>query len=299
MNVLLLIVSIFFNLLGYGILRNEFCKNVMDGKADLYAFNALGSLMSAVTLVVIAGISGSLCIPSMYTLLLGVVFGVATALCSILVMIALERGPLSYTNLIVSCAMVIPALSGMVLYGEVVSVWQYVGIVLMLISFACALDKKDLSAGTSVRWLLLCLGAFLCSGSVGVMQKLHQNSPHKDELVVFLVIAFLFSTVFSLAMTFYYTRKCNTPITVLGGSKLKKFLFYCITSGFGIALVNQINMYLAGVMEAIIFYPVVNGASMILSTAAGVMLWKERLSKKQWFGMVTGGIAILLLCNIL
>ena len=42
--------------------------------------------------------------------------------------------------------------------------------------------------------------------------------------------------------------------------KLKKFLFYCITAGFGIALVNQINMYLAGQIPAIIFYPIINGA---------------------------------------
>jgi drug/metabolite transporter (DMT)-like permease len=58
-------------------------------------------------------------------------------------------------------------------------------------------------------------------------------------------------------------------------------------------------MYLAGVIDAIIFYPVVNGASMILTTAAGILLWKEKLSKRQWFGLIMGGVAILLLCNIL
>ncbi len=297
MNAILLVVSIILYLMGYSILRNEFCKNVMNGKADLHAYNALNSVVSAITLVIVAAFSGGLCVPSAYTLGLGVLFGLATGFCAILGMAALERGPLSYTNLIISCSMVVPALSGLVLYGEPVSAWQYMGIGLMLVSFSCALEKNDLSTGMSPKWMLTCLGAFLCSGAVGVMQKLHQNSPSKSELGMFLVIAFLVSSILSLGMTFYY--KTSEPITVLQKSKRTKFLVYSIGSGIGIALVNQINLYLAGVMAAIILYPVINGASMILSTAAGVLLWKERLSKKQWFGIVTGGAAILLLCNIL
>lgn len=299
MNALLLIFSVIMSLLSCGILRNEFCKKELAGNSDLYVFNTVNSLLSAVTLTVVAAISGSLCVPSMYTLLMGVVFGMATALCAILSMIALESGPLSYTNVIVSCAMVIPALSGLVLYGEVVSAWQYVGIALMVISFACAVDSDNGSSGASFKWLLLCLGAFLCSGSVGVMQKLHQNSVYKDELGIFLVIAFLASALFSLAMTFYYKNIRGEAITVTRAPKLKKFAIISFVSGVGFALVNQINMYLAGVMDAIIFYPIVNGASMILTTAAGIILWKEKLSRRQWFGLVMGGIAIFLLCNVL
>lgn len=299
MNVLLLIVSIILSLLSCGILRNEFCKKELAGNSDLYVFNTANSVLSAITLAVVAAVSGSLCVPSMYTLLMGTVFGMATGLCAILCMIALESGPLSYTNVIVSCAMVIPALSGLVLYGEPVSAWQYVGIALMVVSFICAVDGENGSSGASLKWLLLCIGAFICSGSVGVMQKLHQNSVHKEELGVFLVTAFVVSALFSLAMTFYFNRKRGERITVLSGKKFKKFAVISFISGVGFALVNQINMYLAGVMDAIIFYPVVNGASMILTTAAGILFWKEKLSKRQWFGLIMGGIAILLLCNIL
>lgn len=299
MNALLLIFSVIMSLLSCGILRNEFCKKELAGNSDLYIFNTFNSVLSAITLTIVAAISGTLCVPSLYTLLMGIVFGFATASCAVLSMIALESGPLSYTNVIVSCAMVIPALSGLVLYGEPVSAWQWAGIALMVISFCCAVDNENKGSGASLKWLLLCLGAFLGSGSVGVMQKLHQNSVYKDELGVFLVVAFAASALFSLALTIYYARVRGETITVTRAPKLRKFLIISFVSGVGFALVNQINMYLAGVMDAIIFYPIVNGASMILTTAAGILLWKERLSKKQWFGMVTGGVAILLLCNIL
>lgn len=299
MNALLLIFSVIMSLLSCGILRNEFCKKELAGNSDLYIFNTVNSVLSAITLFIVAAVSGSLCVPSVYTLLMGIMFGFATALCAILCMIALESGPLSYTNVIVSCAMVIPALSGLVLYGEAVSAWQWVGIAMMIVSIVLAVDSDNEGSGASLKWLLLCLGAFIGSGSVGVMQKLHQNSVYKDELGVFLVIAFVASALFSLALTFYYSRVRGEAITVIRAPKLKKFAIISFISGVGFALVNQINMYLAGVMDAIVFYPVVNGASLILTTAAGIILWKEKLSKRQWCGLIAGGIAIFLLCNVL
>ena len=115
MNAFLLIFSVIMSLLSCGILRNEFCKKELAGNSDLYIFNTVNSVLSAITLLIVAAVTGSLCVPSLYTLLMGIVFGFATASCAVLSMIALESGPLSYTNVIVSCAMVIPALSGLVL----------------------------------------------------------------------------------------------------------------------------------------------------------------------------------------
>lgn len=298
MNWLLLAVSVVMNVLSCGILRNDFCKKEIDGNADLNAFNAFSSLLSAGTLALIAAISGSLCAPSAYTVCLGIVFGLATALCAILNMKALESGPLSYTGVICSCAMVIPALSGLLFFGESVVLSQYIGIILMVVSFACAVDNYNEGSGMTIKWMLLCLGSFLFSGSVGVMQKVHQSSAHKDELGIFLVIAFIVSAVFSAILSLYYRRKTGGRITVFQNGRWKKFVIVSIVCGIGIALCNQINMYLAGVMEAIIFYPVVNGAGMLLTSAAGLVIWKEKFSRRQWMGFVAGTAAIFLLCGL-
>lgn len=296
MHAMLLVVSIILNVLSCGLLRNDFCKKEIENQADLHAFNALSSIVSALTLFIVAAVSRSLCMPSFYTIALGTVFGIATALCAVLHMRALENGPLSYTNIITSCAMVIPALSGMVFYGEAILPGQFIGIALMVASFVCAVDTKNEESGTSVKWLLLCLGSFMFSGSVGIMQKVHQTSPHKDELGMFLVIAFIVSALFSL---FYMLcLKKQSPLTLTSRAKTSKFVWVSLVCGAAFALVNQINMYLAGAMPAIIFYPVVNGGGMILTTAAGLLLLKEKLSRRQTVGLVLGGAAIILLCGI-
>jgi len=299
MNYILLIFSILVNLIACGIIRSAFCKKDVKNNSDLYLFNTVSSLLSMITLIVIAVCRTGLAIPSMYTIILGLLFGIITALCALLNMKSLEIGPLSYTTVIVSCSMLIPSLSGMILYQEEISLWQYAGAVFMVLSFLCAADKKNDKLGVSVKWFVFCIGTFLFNGGIGVMQKIHQNSAHKDELDAFLIIAFGASAVFSLAMMLYCKTVKKENVTVIGKGKSGKFTIIGIISGVGIALCNIINMYLAGAMDAIIFYPIVNGGCMILTALAGVLMWREKLSRKQWTGVILGLIAVILLCDVL
>jgi len=300
MNVALLIVSILMNLVASSILKNDFCKKEVKNNGDLYAFNALTSVLSVVTLGIMAVVMGSLTSVSMYTVLLGILFGIVTALAAIFNMKALECGPMSYTSVIISCSLVIPSFSGLVLYGEPIAPLQYIGVVCMLASFVCAMDKKNDKAGVSVKWFLYCMVSFLFNGSIGVMQKIHQNSSHKDELSVFLLMAFLVSTVFSAIMIPVSLRSrkggAESRLTVTAKEKVKKYLVVGIICGVFIAFCNQINMYLSGEMDSVVFFPVVNGAYMILTAIVGVLFLKERFSVKQWIGLVLGTAAIFLLC---
>ena len=61
------------------------------------------------------------------------------------------------------------------------------------------------------------------------MQKLHQNSVHKDELGVFLVIAFVASALFSLAMTFYYNL---IDTAIKHANKILSFFFIIFSLNF-------------------------------------------------------------------
>lgn len=295
MNVALLIVSILMNVAANSVLKNDFCKKEVKNNADLYAFNAMTSVFAVITLGVMAIVMGSLTSISAYTVLLGLVFGLVTALCAIFNMKALEIGPMSYTTVIISCSLVIPSFSGMFFFGESIAPIQYIGVVCMLISFICAMDKKNDKAGISLKWFGFCLAAFVFNGSIGVLQKIHQSSSHKGELSAFLILAFLFSTLFSLIMIPVF-RKKEGAVTVLGKGKVMKFLIVGVVCGVFIAFCNQINMFLSGVMPSVIFFPVVNGASMILTAVVGILFLKERFSPKQWIGLVVGTAAIFLLC---
>lgn len=273
------------------VVRNDWCKRTRVTGAQLYLFNAVNAFVAMAVLLVVTACMGQLQMPSLYTSLMGVGFGVIVALQSLLNMQALRTGPLSYTTVIISCSMIIPALSGYVLYDETIAISQIVAILLMLASILFSVDKKDGKGATSFKWLLTCMGAFLLSGGIGVMQKLHQSSAYKDELGMFLVLSFAANGLFSLL---FARDEAGGGLAKLPGST-KRFWIYGLISGVGIAANHEINLYLSGVMPSIIFYPVVNGMAMLLNGCAGLVFWKEKLSKKQWLGLILGAAAIMLL----
>ena len=206
-NYILLAVTILSSVFACAVARNDYSKKCTVHNGDLYLFNTASSFLSLVTLLVISAVKRELCVPDAYTVWMGAAYGLCTAAYTVLNMMALQTGPLSYTNTIVFCAMVIPALSGMVLYGESITIGQYGGIALMLLSFVFAMDKKHDTRGMSLRWLALCIGAFLFNGALGVLQKVHQNSPQKGQLGMFLLVAFVVYTAFSVALTLWHTRR--------------------------------------------------------------------------------------------
>ena len=85
-------------------------------------------------------------------------------------------------------------------------------------------------------------------------------------------------------------RKEKAPITVW---------LYPVLAGLGFAIPNAINLYLAGKVDSAIMFPLVNLCPMILSMITAMILFKERLTKKRWAGIVIGVIAMVFLSGIL
>lgn len=293
MDYFLLAFSIIITL-AYNLLRNSFSKRYVQNQADFQLFNLACSIVSVVVLLAMAFLSNA-APPSLYTLLLGLVFGIFTALAALFNMQALSCGPVSYTTLIVTSSMIIPALSGWALYGETVGPLKFVGIALMLISVFLSICRTDgTEKKASAKWLTVSLLAMLFTGFIGITQKLHQSSLHNGELMYFLVIAFVVSTLYSAAAVLFY-RKKQTCCT-LSLSPRKTVLWMAVGSGVAIALSNVINLYLCGVIESIVLFPTFNGAYLLLLILTSVIFLHEKLSRLRWCGIVIGCAAIALLC---
>ena len=278
----------------YTIIRNAYSKKYVKTKADYFLFNTVSSMITVITLIMLAG---SMALPSIFSLVLGIGFGLFTALAAILALAALSSGPMSYTTLIITFASIIPTISGKLFWNEDISTWQYFGIVLMFISIGLSSEKNKNQSKVSFQWLFLCLGAFILNGLIGIMQKVHQSSIYKGELNAFLVISFIVSVLISFAAywvcVFKEKKSVQHPIhmNITVGAM-------AVLSGICIALANKINLYLAGAMDSAVFFPIVNGGGLVLAAIAAVVLFKERLSPKRRIGLIVGMISVLFICNV-
>ena len=279
-----------------GITRTYFSKNVSQTVAGYHLFNAVSSLVCGVTLMLLSGGDFRM---SGYTLLMAVLFGLITAAQQVITSAALSVGPWSYTSVIVSMSTVITALSGALFFNESIRVTQIIGIVMMLgcLIFSVKKEEGDQKKKT-LRWFALCMLACLFCGGVGIMQKIHQSSDHRGELTMFLVIAFICSFVFSTGSIIVQRYGKNGKREPFIEKKISTVLLAVlfIAGGIGTALINQINLYLSGVVDSAIFFPIVNGGGLIMITVLSLVFFKERLTKRQWMGMALGAAATLLLC---
>ncbi len=284
--------------LGGGIAKKYYTDKEPTGLSGGVVFNAVGSLTAAVILLCWGGF-GPL---SIFTIVLGVVFGAVTAFQGITNIAALQVGPMSYTSVILSFSTLISALSGVMFFGESLGWVQIVGITLMLASFVLAAKSDSQEKKANLKWFFLCLISFTAAGGIGVMQKVHQNSEYRDELNAFLIIAFVSSAVLcAIFATLLKRLESQFTDAKERENKSKKQVWFLlgimIASGACVAVNNKFNLYLSGVMDSAVFFPIVNGGGLVLAILAAVLLFKEKLSKKQWIGVVLGIASVVFLCN--
>ena len=302
---IMLIVSITVCLL-YGISRKVFSRQFAGSLKPVNFFNGIVSIVSACVLLIWGGV-GTI---SSFTLLTGLAFGLLTAMQYLFMLKAISVGSWAYTTLVATISTIIPTLSGWLLWIESISLVQIIGIVLM---FACFILSTDLSSGEnkklSLTWLFYAILVFFCTGGIGVMQKVHSTSIYSGEQNGFLLLAFAFATVFAFTMftIVHFKERRNKP-TITENKKSEQvkvwdkyyswvWIIIIILSGVCVAMNNKYNLYLSGVLDSALFFPLVNGSNLILTTLFSCFIFKDKLKKLQWLGLIIGMVSVTLLCN--
>lgn len=292
-TIITLIISMTACLLTY-LVKKVYTNRSHGGMTGVYVYSALGCIVSAVLLMLWGGFDGI----SLFTCLLGILFGLAISLSDIFMIKALQSGPMAYTMVIVSCSTVLTALSGFFFFGESIGILQIIGIALMVGSFIFAAEKKSDEKKGGAIWLLFCVFAFISTGSIGFMQKIHQSSEHKGELNTFLVVSFAISFIFALTMALIFSKKEKKPLLEKdnNGKIIWLFVGIMVLSGICVGTNHKLNLALSGEIPSAVFFPVVNGGNLVLTTLSALILFREKLNKKQWIGVILGVLSVLFLC---
>ncbi len=280
-NYILLSVSMLSIVLQNG-LFNSVSKTKLKNKYDRFNYNSWLYLICFLMFAALC-IGGKI---TLYSVLLGLAFGIVTMLSNFSKITALAKGPMHITILVTTSSMIIPALSGVVMFGEKFSIGKTFAI-LLLIFFIYISLKKDKSSSFNKDWILYCVLAFIFQGAIGIIQKIHQSSSHKDELFVFLAVSFLFSCIFSKCLSFGGKEKLKFT---------KKEYIFAFLCGICTFTMNYINLKLSGIIPSQIFFPLVNGGSIVLTSLVSVFIFKEKLSKRQTIGLIGGIISLILIC---
>ena len=296
---LLIVLSVIASAL-IGILRGKYAKSYPMSGVYLWRFNFYQNIFCFLSILLIYLFSGTEFSFSVFSVLLGAALAVANILSLEGLLQAQACGSFAYTSVIVALSAIIPSMSGPVLFGEKVTVSQFAGIGLMII---CIILSPGNDGGerraVNLKWLLFCTVAFVFSGAVGVVQKIHQNNAaHKAEMPALLLTCFFVS--FALSGIRLITERGRMKKS---GESLNKLtlavLLFPAVSGLCFAFPHTINLFLSGRLASVVFFPTINLCPMLLTMLYAVFGFKERLTAKQWAGIAVGVLSTVFVSGII
>ena len=246
---------------------------------------AIGAIMSAA--------NGTLVSPTTQpwfglTLLLGFWF----ILTYVLIVESSQRSGVTVTSLSSKLSVVIPTLFGVIILKEALSVASIIGIVLALIALFLVVGGKDKTKSkTSKATLgiaLLPVFIFLSTGIGDILMKMTEQKNTSGDMIPMIAFIYFISFLFGVMLVVY-------DLT----AKKTKWQWKSALGGLALGTVNFFStccIYRAmRVFDNVVMFPVYNIGVVCLSALAGWALFKEKLTWKNYLGLVIAIVAVVLI----
>ena len=225
---------------------------------------------------------------SLFTFLIALVYGIVLLCAQWCYTIALTMGKTAICVTIYSFGFLIPTLSGAIFWQEEITVCGYLGIGLIIpVLIISGMGKKSSNnKSASSSYLIPLILALICSGGLGVVQKIQQKSIYQNQTNSFILIAFLFC--FTVCLIFFAFMK-------KGENKLsRKNIISASSIGIFFSICNLLNTFLAGMLDSSIFFPTLNIAGILISALLGFLIYKEKITKRDLVVLLLSVTAIVL-----
>jgi len=288
MNIFLLILSV-VSFMFANLAQSRFANNSYSSKRIPAFFGASWFLISGILFFIVALCMGVLQ-TSLSTLWCGICAGFAFAFASYTALISMKTGPLSLTVLIASFAMVVPVLLSFVVYDERFTTLQIAGLVLMIVIFVIINTSIKSKQSATLKWFFTCVFCALSNGAVMFCAKTHQVLLPGQEQPVYLCIAFLSASFFSMII-FLFVKKDAQPYPF----KAKTFYLPALFTGVFIGFANFLSLILTSLFPAAVLFPSYQGGTFLLTTLVSMIFLHEEKTPRKIICVVLGVISILML----
>ena len=286
-----------------GILIKRF-DDVRPGAEITYTF--LSAVFAFVLFSVIALVSKSQFNPD--SVLYSFLFAFCYAGSTVTYVLAVGCGSLAITATVHSFALIIPTVFGMVVWNEDIGALKVCGIAFLVASLLLVGEKAgEGEKNISKKWLIIMCISFLCEGFAPVALTAHERAVGAETAAscegTLMVMAYAMAALgIFVAALVREGKKTVTVVTKSGEQKrnlmlegLKIALPLASLGGVANALQNSMYNIADGRFGVSVYLPVVSAAQVVLTCVLAVVLFKEKLAKKQYFAIVCGIAAIVLL----
>lgn len=216
-----------------------------------------------------------------FTLGLGIGTGVLYLAGLLLIKINIQKNGVVLSTIFQKLGLLVQLFISIAFFGEKPEVLQVIGIILCLIAVIFINFEKE---QTGIRFKLGLLLILIASGLCDGMSKVHEELGNANLSEHFLF--YTFTVALLLCIILIIAQKEKIGVAELGFGVLLGVpnFFSC---RFLLKALNDV--------AAVVAYPTFSVATVVVVTLSGLLVFKERLSKKQWLSMGMILVALVLL----
>ena len=201
-----------------------------------------------------------------------------------------QRSGVTVTSLSSKLSVVLPTLAGVVLFHETLGLVPVLGIALALVALVLVVGGKNDSSKTSkTNWLLPVL-IFFGTGTGDILMKLTEQKNASPDMSFMIAFIYFIALLFGILLVGY---------DLLRGKA--KWQWKSAVGGIGLGIINFFSTYCVyqamRCFDNVVLFPVYNIGVVSLCAITGWLLFKEKLTWKNYLGMAIAIIAVILITS--
>jgi drug/metabolite transporter (DMT)-like permease len=200
-----------------------------------------------------------------------------------------QRSGVTITSLSSKLSVVLPTLAGVVLFNERLNFVATMGIVLALVALFLVVGggKRDAINRVSTNRLLPIL-IFFGTGTGDILMKLTEQRNHGDDMSFMIAFIYFIAMLFGILIVAY---------DLIRGKS--KWQWKSAIGGIGLGVINFFSTFCVyhamRCFDNVVLFPIYNIGVVSLTALTGWLLFKEKLTWKNYLGLAIAIIAVILI----
>lgn len=231
--------------------------------------------------------------PSIKVFILSLLFGFFFVVTIYFYNKCMSLGPVSMSTMFLSLGLVFPVIFSVFYLKEEITIIKIIGFILVLSIIIFSTDFKEKKGNK--KFFINSVFLMFFNGILGILQTVSTSVSQKTDEGYFTAFGYLFAFVFALLFYIIISFKNSDKDKLFAPMKSKNFYICALiaggASGFGVNLI----FYTLSFLPNSIAHSISNGSLILFSTILSIIIFKEKLNKKNILILITGSIAIILL----
>ena len=199
-----------------------------------------------------------------------------------------QRSGVTVTSLSSKLSVVLPILAGVIMLGEKLNFVVTLGIVLALVALVLVLERKKDSGERNNRSWLLPVCIFFGTGTGDILMKITEQQNSGDDLGFMIAFIYFVALVFGVIIVIWDIARGKSKWqwkSALGGIGLGVINFFSTSSVY-----HAMRSF-----DNVVLFPIYNIGVVSLTALIGWLFFKEKLTLKNYIGLVIAVIAVVLI----